>query len=333
MILNSGHATEYLNAYKDGKIPQGLPIGCLLDDYLRFKKAQSNIILGHDNVGKTDWTIWYMLALSSQHDLKWVVWVGENNPAQVVRKLIQMYSGRPFMDLTHKEIRRYEMKMEYWFTFVDNKKLYTPDDMIDIFSNTKADGCLMDPFTGLDRSMQYADNYSFMNKTRLFCNQTDKTLYIVTHPNTESGRASMIYPQGHDWFGHLMPPMKAHIEGGKPFLNRVDDMIVIHRLTKHMDMKYMTMINVEKVKNNETGGEQTLKDRPVMFNFNHGLGYREGLNDCIKRPPKRTEQQTSLELPTSSLDGFKHSDFETEVDNLMNEPDDTYNNSFEHSDF
>jgi hypothetical protein len=318
MILKPGHATEYLTRYRDGKIAQGLGIGCDLDGFLRFKKAQNNIVLGHDNVGKTDWMVWYMLVLSSQYDLKWDVWVGENDPAQVVRKLIQMYAGKYFMDLSYKEIRRFETKMDHWFTFIDNKRLYTPDEMLDIYSGTTSDGCLMDPFTGLDRSMQYADNYAFMNKVRLFCNQTQKTLYVITHPNTESGRSSMIYPQGHNWFGHLMPPLKAHIEGGKPFLNRADDMIVLHRLTKHPDMYKFTMVNVEKVKNTETGGRQTSKDIPQMFEFNNGLGYKQGLVDPVKRSkiiePREDEVKSAIQ---------PNLDFESLTNDLFSKPDPT----------
>jgi hypothetical protein len=50
MILKTGHATQYLNDFKEGKIAQGLGIGCILDDYIRFKTKQLNIVLGHDNV-------------------------------------------------------------------------------------------------------------------------------------------------------------------------------------------------------------------------------------------------------------------------------------------
>ena len=46
-----GDSTQYLLDYKHGKIKKGYSIGCDLDNYLRFKRKQLNIILGHDNVG------------------------------------------------------------------------------------------------------------------------------------------------------------------------------------------------------------------------------------------------------------------------------------------
>jgi len=283
MILNNGHSTEYLNQYKEGKISLGLGIGCALDDYIRFKRRQLNIVLGHDNVGKSYWMEWYFLALATNHGLKFTIWMGENSSGQVMRDLIQMYSGKQFKDLSFKELRAHEKTIEYYFKFVDNSNMYKPKDMLDIIGSTDCDVGFIDPFTGLDRGMQHSDNYEFLNQTRQFCNQLNKTLYISTHPNSESGRSGMLYPQEHKWFGHLKPPLKAHIEGGKPFLNRCDDMLVIHRLVKHPDMKYQTMIDIEKIKDRDTGGQQTELGMPLLFEFNNGLGFKIGGIDPIKR--------------------------------------------------
>jgi hypothetical protein len=63
-LLNNGSALEYLLNYRDGKIKHGLELGNGLDDYLKFKRKQVNIILGHDNVGKTYFINWYFLALA-----------------------------------------------------------------------------------------------------------------------------------------------------------------------------------------------------------------------------------------------------------------------------
>lgn len=288
MILQEGHSTQYLNDYKEGKISEGLGIGNVLDDYLRFKRKQLNIVLGHDNVGKSYWMEYYFLALATNHDLKFTLWMGENSSGQVMRDLIQMYSGVHFKDLSYTDLRSYEKFIEHYFTFVDNSKLYKPKEMLEIIGSTKSDVGFIDPFTGLDRGMQHSDNYEFLNDTRQFCNQMNKTLYISTHPTSESGRTSMLYPQEHTWSGHLKPPLKAHIEGGKPFLNRCDDMIVIHRLVKHPTMKYQTMIDIEKVKDRDTGGQQTEIGQPLLFDFNSGLGFKIGGVDGIKRMNKKS---------------------------------------------
>jgi len=295
MILNNGHATEYLTALKDGKITKGLGLGIASDEYFLFKRKQLNIVLGHDNVGKSYFMEWYFLALALKHELKFCLYMGENSTGQVMRDLIQMNYGRPFQDLTHHEIRGAEIKLEGLFTFVDNSKLYTPEHLLEIFEKSNADACFIDPFTGLDRGFNHSDNYEFLNKARLFCNKTNKTLYICTHPTSESGRSGNVYPNEHPWKGHLRPPMKAHIEGGKPFLNRCDDMLVVHRLVKHETMKFSTLVDVEKIKDRDTGGQQTLYGEPLIFDYNYGFGFTIGGIDAIA-PHRRTKKNTN-ELP------------------------------------
>jgi hypothetical protein len=275
---------KYLFDYKDGKIKQGLGLDIELDTYLRFKPKQLNIILGHDNVGKTYWINWYFLALTTKHGLKWCIWSGENQSGQIMRDLIQMYTGIAYKNLTKYEIENTYHFLEPFFQFVPNNRLYTPEELLDIFGKSDCNACLIDPFTGLDRQMGYEANYKFLNMARQFCNTTGKTIYINTHPTSESGRSGMLYGDDQkEWKGHLKPPLKDHVEGGKSFLNRCDDMIVVHRLVKHESMRYETMISVEKVKDTDTGGKQTMLNIPVLFNFNAGLGFRCGGIDPIKR--------------------------------------------------
>ena len=273
MLVNKGSSLDYLIKYKEGKIKHGLDTGTQLDDYLRFKRSQLNIILGHDNVGKTYWFQWYMLVLALRHGIKFAIWSGENSTGQILRDMVRMYKGKQFKDLSISEIQSASGYLEQFFTFVDNRKLYKPDELLKIFSNIDCDACIIDPFTGLDRAMNYEGNYKFLNVTRQFCNITGKSVYISTHPNTESGRSGNLYPDGHEWAGHLKPPLKDHVEGGKSFLNRCDDMIVIHRLIKHNTMKYETMISTEKIKDKDTGGALTEFNMPLLFNFNVGLGF------------------------------------------------------------
>jgi hypothetical protein len=274
MLIDKGSSIEYLQKYREGKIKVGLDTGTALDDFLRFKRKQLNIILGHDNVGKTYWFVWYMLVLALRHNVKFCIWSGENSSGQILRDLIQMYKGVYFKQLQLNEIKSASTYLEQFFTFIDNRKLYKPQELLKIFEDVNCDACVIDPFTGLDRNMTYEGNYKFLNMSRQFCNITGKTLYISTHPNTESGRSSNLYADNHEWAGHLKPPLKDHVEGGKAFLNRCDDMIVIHRLIKSSTMKYETMISTEKIKDKETGGALTEFNMPLLFNFNNGLGFK-----------------------------------------------------------
>ena len=272
MVQVQGNVTDYLLDVKHGRVKQGLGIGCSLDNHIRFKRSQLNIILGHDNVGKSYFITWYFLSLALHHDLRFMLWAGENNKGQILRDMIQMYRGVKFTELTEHEIMSSAAYLEQFFYFVDNKQLYKPDALLKIFEGAEVDACLIDPFTGLDRDMTYEGNYRFLNMARDFCNRTGKTIYINTHPTSESGRNGNLYPDG-EWKGHLKPPLKDHIEGGKAFLNRCDDMFIIHRLIKHESMKYYTMFSAEKIKDTETGGSINRLNEPILCEFNYGLGF------------------------------------------------------------
>lgn len=290
MLSKHGDTLQYLLDVKDGKIKQGLGVDCFLDEHLRFKPKQVNIILGHDNVGKTYWINWYFLTLALKHNLTFCIWSGENQKGQILRDMIQMYRGRPFASLSHREISGDLAYLEQSFVFIDNSKLYKPSDIFRLFKESGANVGLIDPFTGLDREMSFAGNYEFMNTARQFVNETGMTIYINTHPNTESGRNGNLYQDG-DFKGHLKPPLKDHIEGGKAFLNRCDDMFVIHRLIKHETMKYVTWVGVEKVKDMETGGKHTGLNEPVYCMFNAGLGFQiNGVDPLEKHRPKEVQQ-------------------------------------------
>ena len=267
--------------YKNGRIKPGFSIGCELDQYIRFKRSQLCVILGHDNVGKTLFCTWYFLALAVINDLKFCIWSGENQKGQLLRDMIQMYAGKPFKQLSENEIRSYSTQVESMFYFVDNSNLYKPKALLDLFDSVDVDGCIIDPFTALDREMSYAGNYAFLNEARHFCNQTRKTIYINTHPISASGRMGNIYTEG-DWKGHVKPPLKSDIESGKAFLNRCDDMMIIHRLVAHPDMRFYTMVEVAKVKDTETGGKHTQLNMPILADYNFGLGFTVGGIDVLK---------------------------------------------------
>jgi hypothetical protein len=185
-----------------------------------------------------------------------------------------MYVGQKFTEIEDSKILSTATFLEQYFDFIPNDKLYKPSELLKLFKDSECDAALIDPFTGLDRAMNFEGNYQFLNEARQFVNETGITIYINTHPNSESGRSGNLYSENHMWKGHLKPPLKDHVEGGKAFLNRCDDMFVIHRLIKHESMKYYTMVNVEKIKDLDTGGMHTRLDEPILCEFNNGLGFK-----------------------------------------------------------
>jgi len=84
--------------------------------------------------------------------------------------------------------------------------------------------------------------------------------------------------------------LKSTNEGGKSFLNRCDDLFIVHRLVAHQTMKYETMVSIEKIKDKETGGQLTDLNMPLLFNFNNGLGFTTQGVDNLKDYRFKTTQ-------------------------------------------
>lgn len=290
MILTNGSANDYLHDYKDGKIALGLGIGIGLDDNLRFKFGQFVGVLGSDNVGKSYWVLWYFLSLSVTNNLKWGIWMDENSKGQVLRDLIQIYAGVRFNSLTHEQINGYAHHIESYFTFIDNKQTYTPDKLLEQFALIQADGFFIDPFNQLDHDMEYSANIKFIRKLKMWCKQNRKTVYLSMHPVTSAGRKSAEYPKGHIWEFQPSVPNKSMAEGGKLFANMADDWINVHRLTKLNSMKDVTLIDIDKVKDKDTGGAPTMSSEPLMFFFNRGLGFTQN----GKEPFKRVKEMSTM---------------------------------------
>lgn len=292
-LLTKGSQLEYLIDYKEGRIKQGLGINApLFDKHFRHKKKELSIFLGHDNVGKTYFFSFYALCLAVIHGVRWCIYSGENGHGQIYRDMIKMLSGKKFEQLEVSEIRFYSNYLEQYFDFVDNRDLYKPNDLLEIFERAEPDACLIDPYTALDRGYEWSDNYRFLNEARHFINRTGISMYINTHPVSSSGRS--LYPEAHVWSGHIKAPLKDEIEGGKPFINRCDNVMTIHRLTKHEEMKYFTLISIDKIKDVDTGGEQTMKDSPILAEFNAGLGFRIGGVEPLKEVRKNIKEQNTL---------------------------------------
>ena len=281
-LVKDSEVDSYLDDYINGRIPDGLKINCALDNHLRWKQGSFNMILGHDNVGKTYWRIWYYLCLAKLYGKTFCIWTGENKAGQIFRDLIKMYSGKEVKSLSLAEVSRYKQEIGQYFKFVDNKYLYKYKDLLSIFDDGDYSGCLIDPYTGLDRDFSHSANYDFLNTSRQWVNKTGKTIDVCTHPVSASGRAVGMYPANHQWANHVKMPNKSDTEGGKPFPNRCDDFYVIHRLTQLESMRTYTMVGVDKVKDTETGGSNTNLDEPVLCEYNNGFGFTiNGINPLL----------------------------------------------------
>lgn len=275
-FLQTDFGSQYLEDFYYDRIPLGLGMGIAnVDEYLSFKEGQFNLGIGVDNVGKTDFYLWYFLFLALKYGKTIDIWSGENKAEQQKRKLIQMYYGCKLKHIPFKEVQRGKLIIENHFNWIDRNNQYTHKDLLSLFSDTKSDIGFIDPLNGLNHKEKFGttdSTYKISNDARQFCNHTNKTLYMSAHTVTEASRRQ--YPKEHELHGYVMPPIKSHIEGGQQWASRADDFWVFHRLTNHEHLKWYTQLEIVKVKDTETGGGQTLKDQPMCWEFNGGLGYK-----------------------------------------------------------
>lgn len=318
MILNNGHSTQFLTDYRDGKIAFGLKINCALDEYFVYKHNQLNIFLGHDNVGKTYFQLWYFLALATNHDLTFCLFCDENSAGKVMRDLIQMYCNKPYMQLDHKEIRRAELKIEHHFKFIDNTKRYEPKQVIDLYLKSKCTTLLIDPWNSLKTDLTYTGNYDVLNDLKMVTKESQHSIFVNSHPTSASGRLGAVYPKDHQWKGQVRIPFKSDIEGGKAFANKADDFVVVHRLTSHPELWHFTMIEVAKIKDTDTGGKPTFADTPIMLDYNFGLGLTVNGVDVIKRP---AAFQTKMLPKQATVELNKFTNINYDIENGINKDD------------
>lgn len=265
-LHNSTHADDYLASVRNGTLKQGLGIGCRLDNYLRFKYGSFNLIMGQANVGKTDWIIWYMVALTNKHKINWLIFSSENSVGSLKTKIIQYWTGKDLSKLSDEEFNRANFKMNQYFKFIDTDVLYTADDLLKVFEENKDqfDGAIIDPYNSLllpKMVNQHSYDYEMASKIRLFCKRFKKTIYILAHAVTESLRKT--HDKSHRYAGLPQPPNEADIEGGGKWANRADDFVVIHRYKAHESEWMITHVHVKKIKETETGGKPTFLDDPV----------------------------------------------------------------------
>jgi len=279
MIIDHRENDKFLEQARLNKIPQGLGINNPLDKNLRFKKGSFNIILGHANVGKTYWVLWYFLALSKLHKKKHLIYSAENSVNGLKRNLIELYSGKYVKNQTPKELEINKAFIEEHFDFIDHKKIW---DITDFMKSVQAidrkyDSIMIDPINAFKKPRGvngHEHDYETASKLRLYAKTFKTSIYVCMHASTDSLRK--VHPIKHDYEGLPMRPSGADAEGGGKWINRCDDFITIHRYTQSLSDWMFTQVHVMKVKETETGGSPTFFNEPALFKLERGLAFTCG---------------------------------------------------------
>jgi hypothetical protein len=274
MLIDYKAVLDKLNDVREGKIKEGLKLGIPeIDEYIRFKPANFNIILGHANVGKTSIVLFLMLSYSIKHNLRWLVYSSENEPHSIIRKLVEYLAQKPINKITEAEFRQHTNYIYEYFKIIDPGKMYTYKEVISLADSIKRawdyHGLLIDPYNSLVKDPTilksvggHEYDYQACTEMRIFCKKNNISIWLNTHANTEATRK--LHRTG-EYEGHPQPPWAADVEGGSKFVNRADDFWVCHRYVQHRQHFMYTHLHVRKVKEIETGGMPSGIDDPILF--------------------------------------------------------------------
>ncbi len=275
MIIDFKQIVSRLDKVRSGEIKEGEKIDVPeIDEYLRYKESNFNVVLGHANVGKTTVILYLMLVYAKRIKKRWLVFSSENEPHSIVRKLVEFLEMKPINKIEQSD---YEKQCEFinsHFKIVDCSSLYTYRSLIELAKAIKNaweyHGMLIDPYNSLIKDPEMTKNiggheydYQACSEIRLFAKKYKITVWLNTHANTNALRVK--HPIGHDYVGHPIPPLASDVEGGGKFVNRADDFLVIHRYIQHPTEWMFSHIHVRKVKEIETGGRPTPIDEPIKM--------------------------------------------------------------------
>jgi hypothetical protein len=294
MIAHTKNIKDKILDIKYGRIKEGLKIGVPeIDEYLRFKKSNFNLIIGHANVGKTTIIIYLFVLWAIKHKLKFLIWSSENTPQSIVRKIIEFKMGLPIQEASEQQIADAINWCDFHFKVIDVEELYTYKQLMKEAELIKEawdyDALLIDPYNSLSKDPKLQKltgnshdyDYQVASEFRLFAKKQEVTVFLNAHGVTNALR--QVHPSGHEYQGLPKPLSMGDVEGGGKWGNRSDDIICIHRYTGHASDWMYSILSILKVKENETGGRPTPFDEPIKLRMKiNNVGFDFMGKDLLK---------------------------------------------------
>jgi|TARA_B100001094_G_scaffold74985_1_gene71372 archaellum biogenesis ATPase FlaH len=297
MIINSSEIFKRLLDIKHGRVKEGLKIGVPdIDEYLRYKQGNFNLLIGHANVGKTTVILYLFVIWALKHKKRFLIWSSENTPQSIQRKIVEFKMRKPITKAEDADIKDALEWSDTYFKIIDVEELYTYKELLEEAKDIKDawdyDAILIDPYNSLIKDKQlykevggHEYDYQVSTEFRLFAKRNNITLFLNAHGVTEALRR--MHPKGHEYEGLPMPLNIASVEGGGKWGNRCDDLICIHRYTSHpTDWIYSNLL-VLKIKEMETGGRCTPFDEPIKLKMEkNNIGFTFMDKDLLDKQKK-----------------------------------------------
>jgi len=297
MIVNSSSIFQKLLDIKHGRVKEGLKIGHPeIDEYLRYKQGNFNLLIGHANVGKTTVILYLFVVWALKHKKKFLIWSSENTPQSIQRKIVEFKMRKPITQAEDAEIQDALNWSDKHFKIIDVEELYTYSELLEEARDIKGiwqyDSILIDPYNSLIKDKQlykevggHEYDYQVSTEFRLFAKKNNITVFLNAHGVTEALRR--LHPKGHEYEGLPMPLNMASVEGGGKWGNRCDDLICIHRYTSHPTDWVYSNLYILKIKEMETGGRCTPFDEPIKLRMEkNNIGFTFMDKELIEKNKK-----------------------------------------------
>lgn len=283
-IANDKEMGEYEEALLNGTLEMGLTTGYEpLDKHWVFKKHTVVWIAAADNVGKSNW-VWYNAVMAAAlHGWKILIHSAENLDGQVKKKIKEFYIGIPFLEMNPAQREVAETFFQEHFRIMTSNQLHTWDDLL-LKAEVYYEECfkfnllIAEPYNAMDLPDgmdSHRHNLKALNAIRVFKSNVS-ALWVCDHIGTPAAR-------NREQDGSMKTPHKSDVDGGQLKANKVDDFIILHRDTKGDNWMYL-QINIDKIKDTETGGMPTYRAEPIMLRMNpNKCGYTLNGVDAIQQ--------------------------------------------------
>ena len=296
MIAQSNKIKDKILDIKYGRVKEGLGIGIPeIDEFIRYKQGNFNLIIGHANVGKTTIITYLFTVWAIKHNLRFLIWSSENTPQSILRKIIEFKMNKPINTASEEEIAKTVVWADKHFKIIDVEDLYTYKDLLKEAKAVKNawdyNALLIDPYNSLRKDHQllkavggHEYDYEVASEFRLFAKKENVTVFLNAHGVTEALRRT--HAKGHEYENLPMPLGLASVEGGGKWSNRADDVLCCHRYNSHESDWMFSHLHVLKVKENETGGRCTPYDNPIKLRMTlNNVGFEYMGKDVLHDKP------------------------------------------------
>ena len=269
---------EWIEMAIANNIPQGYDMGSShFDEHYRLKPETLVGIFGIDNVGKTTFQHFMSVCYAKKHHENFLLICKENQASTVRQKIMELHTGVALHLATKEQVEEARTFAYKYFDIlradVDIEMSNFFEVMEEVYKRKHYFVTFIDPYNAIQHSQLPKDNYKFLDNLRKFQKNWKMSFHVSMHISTERAR-NWVYGEQDSMFdfqgneiatkGQMRMPRKNFVEGGQPIANKLDDIIIVHRLVKLQELRSYTLVSIDKVKEELTGGMPTYED-PIMF--------------------------------------------------------------------